>query len=387
VPPTAPAHAASGSHARRVIFIDLARALAVVFMLYGHTIDALLAPAYRTGVWFDVWLFQRGLTSSLFLLLSGFAFSVATGRHWASHTAWSPAVFKRVRRFAMFVLLGYALHFPAARFVDMPKATDEQWRIFLSSDVLQLIGITFIGVQLLVLLTRSRLVFTVAGLALSAAIVVAAPFMWAVDWTAWLPLGLAAYLMPILGTQLPLFPLFPWSAFVLGGASLGQIYARWGSANLTRFTWAALLAPGVALLGLNLVLRMPRVAAWWSGPGASIPVEVTMRVGTCLLILAVIAFASRRVTSLPHVFSAVAQETLVIYFVHLCLVYGSVWGQGLWQIYGPTLDPLQTFKFVVVLIASMVALAWWWNWLKHARPRAARWVAIVVVALLFGRLL
>lgn len=387
MPQTAPAHAASGSHARRVIFIDLARALAVVFMLYGHTIDALLAPAYRTGVWFDVWLFQRGLTSSLFLLLSGFAFSVATGRHWASHTAWSPAVLKRVRRFATFVLLGYALHFPAARFVEMPKATDEQWRVFFSSDVLQLIGVTFIGVQLLVLLTRSRTVFTVTGLVLSAVIVAAAPFMWAVDWTARLPLGLAAYLMPILGTQLPLFPLFPWSAFVLAGASLGQIYARWGSANLLRFTWAALLAPGVALLGLNLVLRMPEVAAWWSGPGASIPVEVTMRVGTCLLILAVIAVASRRVTSLPHVFSAVAQETLVIYFVHLCLVYGSVWGQGLWQVYGPTLDPLQTFKFVVVLIASMVALAWWWNWLKHARPRVARWVAIVVVALLFGRLL
>jgi uncharacterized membrane protein len=386
VPATAPAPA-SGSHARRVIFIDLARALAVVFMLYGHTIDALLAPAYRTGVWFDVWLFQRGLTSSLFLLLSGFAFSVATGRHWASHTTWSPALFKRIRRFAMFVVLGYALHFPAARFVDMGKATDEQWRIFFSSDVLQLIGVTFIGVQLLVLVTQSRRVFTVIGLVLSAAIVVAAPFMWAVDWTAFLPLGLAAYLMPILGTQLPLFPLFPWSAFVLGGASLGQIYARWGSSDLTRFTWAALLLPGVLLLGLNLVLRMPAVGGFWSGPGASIPVEVTMRVGTCLLILAVIAFASRRVTSLPHVFSAVAQETLVIYFVHLCLVYGSVWGQGLWQIYGPTLDPLQTFKFVVVLIASMVGLAWWWNWLKHARPRAARWVAIVVVALLFGRLL
>jgi uncharacterized membrane protein len=68
-----------GAHAHRVIFIDLARALAVFFMLYGHTIDALLAPAYRGGVWFDAWQFQRGLTSSLFLILSGFAFSIATG--------------------------------------------------------------------------------------------------------------------------------------------------------------------------------------------------------------------------------------------------------------------------------------------------------------------
>ena len=69
----------------RVIFIDLARALAAVFMLYGHTVSALLAPRYQTGTWFDIWVFQRGLTSTLFLLLSGFAFSIATGRHWSSH--------------------------------------------------------------------------------------------------------------------------------------------------------------------------------------------------------------------------------------------------------------------------------------------------------------
>ena len=81
-----------GVHSRRVIFIDLARALAAVFMLYGHTVSALLAPRYQTGTWFDIWVFQRGLTSSLFLLLSGFAFSIATGRHWSSHAQVSPAV-------------------------------------------------------------------------------------------------------------------------------------------------------------------------------------------------------------------------------------------------------------------------------------------------------
>ena len=134
-----------------MIFIDLARALAVVFMLYGHAIDALLAPMYKTGAWHTAWQFQRGLTSSLFLLLSGFAFSVATGRHWASHTTLSPKWWKRVRRFALFVVLGYMLHFPAGRVFDLPWAREPQWRSFFAADVLQLIGVTFIGVQCLVL--------------------------------------------------------------------------------------------------------------------------------------------------------------------------------------------------------------------------------------------
>src|SRR4051795_11431898 len=91
----------TGAHATRVIFIDLARALAVVFMLYGHAVDALLAPAYRSGQLFDLWQFQRGLTSALFLLLSGFAFSVATTRHWALHVSLSSSVLKRIRRFLL----------------------------------------------------------------------------------------------------------------------------------------------------------------------------------------------------------------------------------------------------------------------------------------------
>ena len=114
-------------------------------------------------------MFQRGLTSSLFLLLSGFAFSIATGRHWVSHAHLSPAVLRRARRFGLFVVLGYALHFPVARFADFSSATPERWRSFLAVDVLQLIGVTFIGVQAVLLATRSRRVFGWTAFALAIA--------------------------------------------------------------------------------------------------------------------------------------------------------------------------------------------------------------------------
>src|SRR5215510_13550273 len=142
---------ASGFQSRRVVFIDLARALATVFMLYGHTVAALLAPRYQVGTWFDIWVFQRGLTSCLFLLLSGFAFSIATSKHWSVHGRLSPALFKRTRRFALFIVLGYALHFPVARFADLGSATSDRWQSFLLVDVLQLIGVTFLLVQITVL--------------------------------------------------------------------------------------------------------------------------------------------------------------------------------------------------------------------------------------------
>ena len=383
--PDVPSESQSGgSHSRRVIFIDLARALAAVFMLYGHTVSALLAPRYQTGTWFDIWVFQRGLTSSLFLLLSGFAFSIATGRHWASHTQVSPAVFKRLRRFSLFVVLGYALHFPVQRFVQLPSATPEQWRSFLGVDVLQLIGVTFIAVQAMVLAARSRRVFAWATFLLALTLVLVTPLFWRVDWPRYLPLSLAAYLTPSAGSQ---FPVFPWAAFVLVGAALGQWYLRWGPARLDWYSNVALFAPGLALVTLAFVVGALPVRLVGIGAWDAVPNQVALRMGASLILLSLIARASQRITRLPHVFGAVAQETLLIYFVHLCLVYGSIWNRGLAQIFGPTLGPGRTVVCVVLLLAAMAGLAWYWNWWKHTRPRAARWTALGVGGLLVYRLL
>jgi uncharacterized membrane protein len=353
-------------------------------MLYGHTVSALLAPAYQVGLWFRVWQFQRGLTSSIFLLLGGFAFSVATTRHWSSHIRWSPAIVKRARRFGLFILLGYALHIPVSRLADFDSVTDERWRSFLAVDILQLIGVTFIGVQLLVLVTQTRRVFTIVALTLAAMAIVVTPYLWTIDWPRIVPLPIAAYLTPAAGSQ---FPLLPWVAFVLVGAGFGQIYARWGAAHLFAYANKALLLPGAGMLIVAAALKPWAPALFGATPGGAVPGEMLTRIGACLVLLGAIAHLSRRITRLPHVFGAVAQESLLIYFVHLCIVYGSVWNLGLAQIYGASLTPAPTLLFVVLIVLSMIVLAWYWNWWKHARPRLARWTSLAAGAVLLYRLL
>ena len=380
---TTPGSPTPGVHARRVIFIDLARALAVVLMVAGHTSSALLATRYRTGEWVHAWEFQRGLTSALFLLLSGFAFSIATSRHWTSHIRPSFALVKRLRRFGLFILLGYALHFPVPRFAMLADATDQQWRSFLSVDVLQLIGFTFVVVQLLVLIVQSRRVFMVAAFAVAAIVIGAAPAMWRTDWSGTLPLALAAYMSPAAGSQ---FPLFPWAGFVLIGVGAGQIYSRWGAAHLGAFATWGMLVPGVVLtlIAYNLNGTPPP-----SGPDdfSWVPGQIFLRTGVCLVILGMVAHASHRLDQLPHVFGAVAQESLVVYFVHLCIVYGSIWNPGLYSFYGEALAPGATALVVVAVVLPMIALAWQWNGLKHRRPRVARLVAVAMGVGLAGWLI
>jgi hypothetical protein len=381
---TVPHSAAGGAHAHRVIFIDLGRFLALVFMLYGHTVSALLAPEYQRGTWFELWNFQRGLTSSLFLLLSGFAFSVATSRRWGVHQRLSPAVFKRTRRFALFLLLGYAIHFPVPRFSMLATLSDEQWRSFLQVDVLQLIGATFLIIQALLLIVRSGRTFMVTVFVLAVAGLAFTHPIWAIDWWQLLPAWLAAYISPARGS---LFPLFPWATYVLFGAGLGQIYVGWGAARLARYTTLVLFVPGVVLSVLGWGLTAVENAPWGPDAWNFMPIQMAIRVGACLIVLAAIAGASQRLTRLPRFFAAVAQETLPIYFVHLCIVYGSIWNNGLAVWYAASLGPVATLLCVLFLLASMAALGWYWHWLKHAQPGLARWLTAGVAALLVIQLL
>ena len=348
-------------------------------MLYGHAISALLAPGYQTGALFDAWQFQRGLTAVLFLLLAGFAFSVATTRRWAEHLTLSVRLARRLGRFLFYILIGYGLHLPVGRLIDLREATDMQWKALLAVDVLQLVGTTFIAVQCLVLLTRSRTLFTATAVALAAVIVAATPAVWRVEWTMHLPLWAASFLSPADGS---LFPLFPWAAYVLFGAALGQVYGHWGAAHLVAYANRVLLVPGALLIVAGRLLRPLQTQIFGAGGFAYVPADALVRAGTCLVIVGLIAYASRQVERLPRVFGAVAQETLVIYVVHLGIVYGSVWNLGLVRTFGQTLTPGPMAVVVVLLITAMVALAWSWNQLKHRAPAAARWVAAAVLTVL-----
>jgi hypothetical protein len=161
----------------------------------------------------------------------------------------------------------------------------------------------------------------------------------------------------------------------------------WGAPRLSSYATLVLLLPGVLLASFAWMMGFSAGAPWGDDPWNFIPVQVPIRIGASLIILSAIATASRHLTRLPRFFSAVAQETLPIYFVHLCIVYGSIWNSGLMQAFGAALGPVETVGWVLALLGSMAALGWYWHWLKHARPRLATWTTAAVAVLLTVRLL
>ena len=56
---------------QRVLFVDVLRLLALLQMIDGHTLDAVLSESVRTGEGFETYRFVRGLVSVAFLVVAG----------------------------------------------------------------------------------------------------------------------------------------------------------------------------------------------------------------------------------------------------------------------------------------------------------------------------
>jgi uncharacterized membrane protein len=360
-----PARSASSD---RILFVDLARAVAVLLMVQGHTIDALLHPDFRTSLQYNAWLYLRGLTSCTFLFLSGAAFSLTGLRHWDEQGRFSRRSFKRVRRLAFFLALGYFVKFPMGRFVDLRFATDERWRSFFAVDVLQNVAITLLALQILIGLTRTPRRFGIACGILAALLVGFTPLAHGVAWTRYLPLIAASYLSHGTGS---LFPLFPWAGFTLLGAAFGVTAAPWATRNHLRqlarvlFASGAVLAIGAALMG-ELGWFEYGVQDWWRAS----PLSFVQRFGSVLLLLSVVAAIGYYVTRLTPPLQGLAEESLLVYVVHVSLLYGSLWTVGLGARLGPQ-PPGIVLVWVVVMLGAMTALALVWNNIERLHPRLA----------------
>ena len=373
--------AASSAGAGRILFVDLARAVAVLLMVQGHTIDALLHPDFRTSLQYNAWLYLRGLTSCTFLFLSGAAFSLTALRHWEEQGRFSRRSFKRVRRLAFFLGLGYFVKFPMGRFVDLPFATDERWRSFFSVDVLQNVAITLLALQLLIGLTRTPRRFAITCGILAALLVGFTPLAHGTGWTAHLPLIAASYLSHDTGS---LFPLFPWAGFTLLGAAFGVTAAPWATRDhlepLARglFLTGAVLAVGAGLMG-EFGWFEYGVHDWWRAS----PLSFVQRFGSVLLLLAVVAAIGHYVTRLTPPLQGLAEESLLVYAVHVALLYGSHWTTGLGPTLGPQ-PPRMVLVWVVVMLVAMTALALAWNNIERLHPGLAAVCRVTaIVALVF----
>jgi uncharacterized membrane protein len=348
----------------RLVSLDLVRVLAMALMVQGHTLDVLLTPAVQSAPWYNFWLFCRGFTAPVFMTLAGFSFALATLKRWDDYTTLTAPAWKRLRRFSFFLLLGYSMRFPVHSIRDFKWVGQEGWQAFLQLDVLQTIGFTLIALQLLVIATRSRRIFALVCGGLSLLIAFAAPLAWNSVLVNALPLPIRSALVGTAGSP---FPLLPWSAYIFLGGALGTAYVTLTGANARVLRWA--IPAGLTLIAIGVKTEgffhyVIGDANFWP----STPHLFLTRVGFVTALVGLASMAERYIPVKAATVRSLAEESLVVYFVHVAILYGSIWSPGIKQYIGGSMDFAHAYIVVLMMISAMLLMAYHWNRAKKSHP-------------------
>jgi uncharacterized membrane protein len=348
----------------RLVSVDLVRVFAMALMVQGHTLDVLLTPQIQSAPWYNFWMFCRGFTAPTFMMLAGFSFALATIKRWHDHIVPGPAVWKRLRRFAFFVLLGYSMRIPVHSIRDYRWITPEGWQQFFQMDVLQTIGLTLIALELMIMAFKNKKAFAIASAAMAMLIAFGAPLAWNSVMFNSLPLGLRSALLGTTGSN---FPLLPWSAYIFLGATLGTAYA-------TKGEWSPKVLRNAVPFGLLLILagvRLEGVSHWLYGDANFWPTTPHLfltRVGFVTTLIGLASMVESWIPIKASTARSLAEESLVVYFVHVSLLYGSIWNTGLKHYVGGTMGFAHAYLYVIAMVSLMLMMAFYWNRAKKSHP-------------------
>ena len=317
-PEVAPALPAQG----RIRAFDLARGLAVAFMVLVHVLFHFGSPAAWTSPAGAVLIFLGGpLAAPVFMFLMGtsLAFSRrSTARGIARRGLWLLGL-----AYSLNVMRG-AL--PAWLGLSTGVVTPEQIAPYTVATLLGMVDIhQMAGLSLLAIAALApvrRLPQAAIGLAVGVAVV--APGLWGRT-TGWAPID--ALLAPFWGADWNVFfPVFPWMAYPLAGLAYGTALVRAGDARafVRRAGGLGLVLGIVGLAGVLVVSPFRGQADYWRPA----PASVLAILGLAITWLAAceIAVARIRPNAAFELLYGWSSRVTSIYCVHWILIG---WGVGL----------------------------------------------------------
>lgn len=336
-------------------------------MMQGHVFDALVSPLSRADPLYLLQATLHGSTAPGFLFASGFVAGLP--RAPLSVTA----SLRRAKRLLFVLGVGYAIHLPYFSLWKTLSATPAEKAALFACDALQVIAVTqlaVLGVQWIFGRHWPAVTATLAAIVL-----VAGPGIWASGVARTLPAPLGAFLdMSVTPSR---FPIFPFAAFVLAGTVAGALLGR----QDPRTRRVRGLVGGFGLIAVGLLLSIPLrwVVDFW---GVS-PAYALIRIGALLLILLGVEALSQRTRAVQPL-ALLGHETLLVYVLHLLMLYGGVVGASPMARYFDTLSFPQATGILLLMLPVIFAAAWTWHRIKSLAPHAASLVLLfLTVAFLY----
>jgi fucose 4-O-acetylase-like acetyltransferase len=352
----------------RELYVDAFRGLMALVMVQGHVTDTLLTAATLAQPWYVFQQAFHGSTAPGFLFASGFVAGLPRAPLSLR------ASLRRGRRLLFVLGVGYFLHLPYfSLFKTLRASSPAERAALLACDALQVIALT----QLLVLGLQ-----WIAGphwsrwaAALAVVVVAATPLVWASGVAARLPEALAPWVDPSRGSR---FPVFPFSAFVLGGTLAGSMIGRVEAR--TRHRRQVLGGLGFIGIGAALAWALSGRVEFW---GAS-PAYVLVRIGGLLLLLRLVEAAAALRLPGVRALALLGHETLLVYVLHLYLLFGGVFGRSPLTPWHAQMGLGAAVAVLLSMVPVLLGAAWLWRAVKQRAPHEAQLLLVfVTVAFLY----
>lgn len=362
--------------ASRLGFVDDTRGIAVVLMIFWHTVDGWLLPAMKVGQRFEVMRSFGGLAAPMFLFLAGAGAALKIAADAARGTPRHKTILELTCRGLEVVVSGYALRV----FMWVVDGTAIAEPDLLPAYGPLALGLAAMYVGLGRVSTRARL-----GIPL----VVAGAVVWAIGWwqtsivlpeqvvrlgrvdvlqtigfslvfIAWteplfgyakrpylgIPLGIllasltgfferglpgglhpcvAAYLgrwNSGVGPSVAMFPLFPWLGYAACGTTIGVVWFRGERAGRTALTVLGVACLGALVGSITNENIEGTHAVIRQAPELARAVRMVQKIGFALALSGVSYIVTQRVSRFPM--RTLGNTSMFIYWVHLELVYGIV---------------------------------------------------------------
>ena len=369
--------------AKRCDWLDLVRGWAVIVMIEVHCVNVWL----HQGLIPDWLQYLNGLVAPSFIMCAGYSLALSTFRPDGSLRPFAPTA----RRLGFILACAYALHAPGFNLADWTThATLQKYRELFKIDVLQCIVFSLLVLHALARLIRRPLAYAWATLAAALAVALAAPGLWrpGVADGVWLPVRGLINGNTDRGVT-ALFPLVPWFAFAAFGSVLGAFYRHFrvlsadGRARWSEARWLALLAGLGALMvlwgtlaGRHWLEGGPWPAADWNRLYNTTLPSIVQRLGVVCLAGAFLGWLEtvRWPWPGPNLVKAASQESLLVYMLHLELIFGLLLAAPVrartgwdWHRLGWAGTLALTAVLIAVSLASAVA------WQRQRRDPVRAW--------------
>ncbi|MCX8124010.1 MAG: DUF1624 domain-containing protein [Spirochaetes bacterium] len=370
-------------HTNRLDYIDYLRAWAMVVMIEVHVVNCFLQPSLKSEWWYHIINFINGLVAPIFIFLSGYSFILANFNKRAELIQLSSFFFKRLGRIVLIILTGYSLHIPYFSLKNISiYASDAELKAFYNVDVLQCIGVGLLVLLILRMAIKNDIFYLKTITILGLLIVFLTPYVWKTDFSRWLPLPLASYYNEMHGS---LFPIFPWHGFLLLGASLAIINAN-NTHTITIMNHMQVIAAVAFSIAGIIFMHYRSKDPSYNVKVCPIFFFTRLAIVTVLLKSSAVYLASKN--SLPEIFCDFGKESLLVYWLHLQILYrhffnGRSWEMIVHQQYA-IIECIYAFIFLTAFTFSIALL---WNKLKGHLPQLSQKLFYLMVVCVVAKFL